>query len=332
MVFQPDCHFLDEASGFFHSLQDQITVGLEGVEQDYASEKKLSAAHFHEDLWDHTHSSGIISGGGGRTRVIQDGALIEKGGVNVSDVLGTFPEDFASTMPGSSPHFRASGISLVIHPFHPLVPTVHANFRFIARLSEPHPGAEVESMWFGGGADLTPYVLFEEDAVHFHRIFHDVCANHPDVADYQKFKEHCDEYFYLKHRKECRGIGGIFYDYKQKHPDQMLAFTREAGGAFLHSYEPIVRRRMKQEFTEEQKEFQLWRRGRYVEFNLIYDRGTLFGLKTGGRIESILMSLPMHVMWKYDYQPKAGSAEERLMQVLQQPVNWLNEKGKGPPD
>ena len=323
MPDQPDFAFLDEASAFFHSLQDEITGGLEAIEGEFAAQKKGSPARFQEDLWDHTHSTGIITGGGGRTRVIQNGSLLEKGGVNVSDVLGTFPEDFAATMPGSSPHFRASGISLVIHPFHPLVPTVHANFRYIARLSAPEKGANVESMWFGGGADLTPYYLYDEDAIHFHRTFHDVCARHSRVVDYDELKKHCDRYFFLKHRQESRGIGGIFYDYMQENPTQMLAFTKDAGSSFLKSYDPIVRRRMKEDYTEEQKEFQLWRRGRYVEFNLIYDRGTLFGLKTGGRIESILMSLPLHVMWKYDFQPAAGSPEERVMQVLQQPVDWM---------
>ncbi|MBU45636.1 MAG: oxygen-dependent coproporphyrinogen oxidase [Spirochaetaceae bacterium] len=322
MPFQPDFAFLDKASDFFHTLQDTITTGLEEVESEFAAKKSSEAAVFHQDLWDHGDSSGIITGGGGRTRVIQNGALLEKGGVNVSDVMGTFPEDFASTMPGSSPHFRASGISLVIHPFHPLVPTVHANFRFIARLRAPETGADVESMWFGGGADLTPYYLYKEDAIHFHTTFQEVCDKHRDVVDYQELKEHCDRYFYLKHRGESRGIGGIFYDYKQDMPERMLEFTRDAGSAFLNSYVPIVRRRMIEDYTAQQKEFQLWRRGRYVEFNLIYDRGTLFGLKTGGRIESILMSLPMHVMWKYDYNPDPGSPEAALLEVLKNPVDW----------
>ncbi|MCB1137587.1 MAG: oxygen-dependent coproporphyrinogen oxidase [Leptospiraceae bacterium] len=323
MPDKPDFAFLDEASAFFHTLQDEITGGLEAIEVDFAGNAESVPAHFQEDLWDHSHSSGIITGGGGRTRVIQNGSLLEKGGVNVSDVMGTFPEDFAASMPGSSPHFRASGISLVIHPYHPLVPTVHANFRYIARLSAPEKGAHIESMWFGGGADLTPYYLYDEDAIHFHSIFSDVCGRHSDVVSYAELKEQCDRYFFLKHRQESRGIGGIFYDYMQDSPEKMLAFTKDAGSSFLKSYEPIVRRRMKEEYTEEQKEFQLWRRGRYVEFNLIYDRGTLFGLKTGGRIESILMSLPLHVMWKYDFQPARGTAEERIMQVLRQPVDWI---------
>ncbi|HBS06025.1 MAG TPA: oxygen-dependent coproporphyrinogen oxidase [Leptospiraceae bacterium] len=331
MPFQPDFAFLDQASAYFHELQDRICAGLEEVESDFArspgSNTALDSApgpaSFHEDLWDHRHSSGIITGGGGRTRVIQNGALLEKGGVNVSDVLGTFPSDFAASMPGSSPHFRASGISLVIHPDHPLVPTVHANFRYIARLSAPESGASVESMWFGGGADLTPYYLFREDAVHFHSTYNEACKKHGDIVSYEKFKKHCDEYFYLKHRGESRGIGGIFYDYQQENPDRMLEFTREAGNSFLTSYVPIVRRRMKESYTDAQKEFQLWRRGRYVEFNLIYDRGTLFGLKTGGRIESILMSLPMHVMWKYDYTPPENSPEAELIEVLRNPVDWI---------
>ncbi|MEQ8350963.1 MAG: oxygen-dependent coproporphyrinogen oxidase [Leptospiraceae bacterium] len=323
MPFKPDFAFLDEASDFFHRLQEEITSGLEEVELEFAKDKESQAATFHQDLWDHSHSSGIITGGGGRTRVIQNGALLEKGGVNVSDVLGTFPEDFAASMPGSSPHFRASGISLVIHPEHPLVPTVHANFRFIARLSAPERNADVESLWFGGGADLTPYYLFEEDAIHFHSTYHGVCQKHKNVVSYQELKEHCDRYFYLKHRGESRGIGGIFYDYMQEKPEQMLAFTRDAGSAFLQSYLPIVHRRMNETYSPQQKEFQLWRRGRYVEFNLIYDRGTLFGLKTGGRIESILMSLPMHVMWKYDYNPPENSPESKLLKVLKEPIDWI---------
>ncbi len=323
MPFQPDFPFLDQASAFFHSLQDEITAGLEEVEAEFADIGQKKAASFQQDVWDHSQSSGIISGGGGRTRVIQNGALLEKGGVNVSDVMGTFSDDFAASMPGSSPHFRASGISLVIHPDHPLVPTVHANFRFIARLSAPEQGAEVESMWFGGGADLTPYYLVREDAIQFHSTFQQACDRHGDIVSYQEFKEHCDRYFYLKHRGESRGIGGIFYDYKQDHPEEMLEFTRDAGKSFLPAYLPIVRRRMKEKYSSDQKEFQLWRRGRYVEFNLIYDRGTLFGLKTGGRIESILMSLPMHVMWKYDYSPPEGSPEAELIEVLKNPVDWI---------
>ncbi|MCB1166606.1 MAG: oxygen-dependent coproporphyrinogen oxidase [Leptospiraceae bacterium] len=321
MTALPDPTFLDDVAAFFHTLQDTITSGLESIEKDHAAQSGSMAAQFEEDSWNSSESS-IISGGGGRTRIIQNGSLFEKGGVNVSDVVGTFPSDFASTMPGNSPHFRASGISLVIHPFHPLVPTVHANFRFIARLSAPEKGAALESLWFGGGADLTPYYLFEEDAKHFHSTWRDACQRHSNVADYAEMKEHCDRYFYLKHREESRGIGGIFYDYRQENPQALFEFTKDAGGSFLESYEPIVRRRMHEDYSREQKEFQLWRRGRYVEFNLIYDRGTLFGLKTGGRIESILMSLPMHVMWKYDYRPEPGSPEARLIDVLKRPVDW----------
>lgn len=319
---------LDQASEFFHRLQDQITEGLEFLErsEDVAdSLKKRNPAAFHQDLWSHKESSGLITDGGGRTRILSEGRIIEKGGVNVSDVSGRFPADFSSTMPGTGRNFRAAGISLVLHPYSPQIPTVHANFRFIARF---HDDGSPDCFWFGGGADLTPYILYEEDAVHFHKTWKNACDLHPDVANYDKFKSHCDEYFYLKHRQECRGIGGIFYDYLKEdsfespRAAELLAFTKTAGSSFLDAYLPVAKKRSLEPFTEQQKNFQLIRRGRYVEFNLVYDRGTVFGLKTGGRIESILMSLPLHVSWVYDYQP-AGGQESGLIEVLKKPRNWL---------
>ena len=212
--------------------------------------------------------------------------------------------------------FYATGTSLVLHPYSPMIPTVHANFRYL----------EVgNKKWFGGGSDLTPYYLFEEDARHFHKTAKNVCDKH-DNCFYSQFKKECDQYFYLPHRKEARGVGGIFYDYLGKEEPEKLenffSFAKDYSESFLDSYLPIVERRKDEPWTETQKEFQLLRRGRYVEFNLIYDRGTLFGLRTNGRTESILMSLPPTVNWTYNYQPTAGSKEAQLLEVLKNPRDW----------
>src|SRR5215470_6229155 len=255
------------AATHFQELQDRISVALEALD---------GRARFREDSWTRP------GGGGGRSRVIEDGALFEKAGVNFSDVHGELSEEVARTMPGDGRAFRATGISLVLHPASPMIPTVHANFRCFQR-----PGAA----WFGGGADLTPYYPRREDVVHFHATLKAACDRH-DPSFYPRFKKQCDEYFYLPHRGETRGVGGLFFDYLQGDLEAHFAFVRDLGDAFLPSYGPIAERRRNEPFGEREREFQLIRRGRYVEFNLIYDRGTIFGLRTGGRIESILMSLP----------------------------------------
>jgi coproporphyrinogen III oxidase len=290
----------DRAVAFFRGLQDRICAGLARADGGGA---------FREDTWERP------GGGGGRSRVIADGVVFEKGGVNFSEVFGEFPPDFAKQLPGDGTKFTATGVSLVIHPRSPLVPTVHANFRFLTHGSRA---------WFGGGADLTPYYPFKEDVVHFHRLWKQVCDRHPGVADYSKMKRDCDEYFFLKHRNEPRGVGGIFFDYMDA-TEAAFAFVREAADVFLNAYVPIVERRKELVYTPEQRFFQEVRRGRYVEFNLVYDRGTIFGLKTDGRTESILMSLPPVVRYVYDYQPAAGSREAELTEYWLKPRDWAAE-------
>src|SRR5262245_6727622 len=226
-------------------------------------------------------------------------------------------EEFARQIPGEGRQFTATGISLVLHPRSPLVPTVHANFRFLARGSK---------QWFGGGADLTPYYPFREDAIHFHRVWRDACCRHGPPVDYARFKKWCDEYFYLPHRGEARGVGGIFFDYLEGDFDRLLAFVRDCGDAFLLAYLPVARRRKDEPYTEGLRAFQEYRRGRYVEFNLLYDRGTVFGLKTGGRVESILMSLPPVTRWQYDYRPEPGSREAELTEYWLKPRDWASEE------
>jgi coproporphyrinogen III oxidase len=205
---------------------------------------------------------------------------------------------------------------LVLHPKNPFVPTVHANFRYLTRGTRS---------WFGGGVDLTPYYPFREDVIAFHKVWHKACTTHSGVADYDKLKSWCDEYFHLPHRNEPRGVGGIFFDYLDKNLDDVWSFVQGCGNSFLSSYLPIVQKRKTHPYGESNKEFQEYRRGRYVEFNLLYDRGTIFGLKTGGRIESILMSLPLKVRWVYDYQPKVGSKEAELYEIYLKPRDWARE-------
>lgn len=308
----------DRLSPFFFELQDRITQKLEEAETAEIVDPlagRVPPAKFREDIW-----QGEILGGGGRTRVLEGGRVIERGGVNVSDVHGILAGELAEKMPGTAKDFRAAGISLVLHPRNPHAPTVHANFRMLCRGNPESP----ERLWFGGGADLTPVYLQEEDAFHFHAVWKKVCDDFSDVASYAKMKEDCDRYFYLPHRKEARGIGGIFYDYVESAPERMVEFTRAAGSAFLDAYFPILERQRARDYTKEEREFQLWRRGRYVEFNLVYDRGTHFGLKTGGRIESILMSLPPYVKYSYNYQP-ANKREAEILEVLREPQSWIRE-------
>ncbi len=296
-----------DASDHFRDLQGRICEELEAIEA-----KGGGSGRFGRDEWQHA------SGGGGVTRVLVEGAVFEKAGVNFSEVHGSFPEELSATLPGSGAAFSATGISLVLHPLSPHVPTVHANFRHIAR----GEGAG-RSAWFGGGSDLTPYYPRLEDVVHFHRAWKEVCGRHA-VADHARFKKWCDEYFYLPHRGEARGIGGIFFDYLTQRLDEAFAFVRDAGESFLDAYRPIVLRRMDEPWTEAERRWQLLRRGRYVEFNLLHDRGTRFGLRTGGNVESILMSLPPQATWGYDEVPAPGSREAEALEFLE-PRDWTTE-------
>jgi coproporphyrinogen III oxidase len=291
------------AAAYFRDLQDRICAALEAAD---------GAGRFREDLWQRE------GGGGGRTRVLADGAVFEKAGVNFSEVFGDLTPEFARQLPGEGTAFTAAGVSLVLHPRSPLVPTVHANWRFLT---------QGDRRWFGGGADLTPYYPFREDVIAFHTVWKEVCERHAPLVDYRKLKEDCDRYFFLPHRGEARGVGGIFFDYFGGDDlERAFAFVRDCGDAFAGAYVPIVERRKGLPYTERQRRFQEYRRGRYVEFNLIYDRGTLFGLKTGGRTESILMSLPPVVRWEYDYRPEPGSPEAELTEVYLRPRDWADER------
>lgn len=289
---------------FVEALQLRIVRAFERID---------GQAHFSEDRWEHHQ------GGGGVSRVIESGAVWEKGGVNVSAVEGTLPKRMAEAFGVDQKPFFATGISLVMNPVNPYVPAVHANFRYFA-LGEDllHP----DDQWFGGGADLTPYYGVLEDAVHFHATWKSVCDEHPEVADYAAFKDACDDYFFLPHRDEARGVGGIFFDYLRGHPERTFLFVRQAGRAFLPSYLPVVERHRDRSFGERERDYQAHRRGRYAEFNLAYDRGTRFGLETGGRTESILMSLPPVVRWSYDWQPDPDTPEAEAAWFYQ-PRDWL---------
>jgi coproporphyrinogen III oxidase len=279
------------------ALQDGICAALERLD---------GAARFGRDGWERP------GGGGGVTRVLQEGAVLEKAGVSFSNVHGELPEPFARRLHGEGRAFAAVGLSLVLHPRSPLVPTTHANFRFIAQ------GGKA---WFGGGSDLTPYYLFDEDAAHFHRTLKAACDRH-DPAYYPRFKRECDRYFFLPHRGEARGVGGIFFENMGGDPARELAFVKDCAASFLPSWLPIAERRRGLPYGEAQRAWQEIRRGRYVEFNLLHDRGTVFGLETGGRTESILMSLPPRVRWAYDHHPAPGTEEARLVDVLRSPREW----------
>ena len=286
----------------FRGLQDQIASAIERLD---------GGQPFHEDSWERE------GGGGGRSRVLANGRVFEKAGVNFSNVFGEMSDEFARQLPGEGTRFTATGVSLVLHPWSPFIPTVHANFRFLTK---------GDGWWFGGGADLTPYYPYREDVVHFHRTWRDVCERHAAVADHAKMKQDCDRYFFLPHRNEPRGVGGIFFDGLGGDFEAILAFVRDAGESFLPAYVPIVERRAGLTWTESHRQFQEYRRGRYVEFNLLYDRGTLFGLKTGGRIESILMSLPPSVRYVYDWHPEPGSPEAALYDHFLPPRDWAGEE------
>lgn len=267
---------------------------------------------FRRDEWERP------GGGGGVTATSEDGAVFEKAGVNISAVYGDLPERLARLLKVQPVPFFATGISLVIHPRNPHVPTVHANFRYFALGDDL---ARPRDQWFGGGADLTPYYPRLEDARHFHQTWKAVCDRHPS-ADYERFKRECDDYFYLPHRGEARGVGGIFFDYLRTDPEETFQFVKDAGDTFLESYIPIVERRKDSPYGDEEREYQEIRRGRYAEFNLLFDRGTRFGIETQGRTESILMSLPPHVRWRYDWRPDPGTREARA-QWFFQPRDWL---------
>jgi len=296
----------DRASEFFRTLQGDICRALEEVDGTGA---------FGADEWTRP------GGGGGVARVLEGGGVFEKAGVNWSRVEGELSPEFAKQLPGEGRTFRASGVSLVLHPRSPRIPTTHANFRCLEK---------GDKVWFGGGADLTPYYFERDDAVHFHRVLAGACDRHRPVGDYDRYKAWCDEYFFLPHRGETRGVGGIFFDYlgaPDHDPEAVFAFAQDAGAAFVDAYVPIVRRRKDEAWGEAERRWQMQRRGRYVEFNLLYDRGTVFGLKTGGRIESILMSLPPEVRWDYDVKAAPGSAEAALVEALRA-QDWLG-RAKG---
>lgn len=296
---------------YIHQLQDSICSGLESTD---------GKASFAEDKWNREDD-----GGGGKTRVISKGNVFEKGGVNTSVVYGNVTAQMKQQLPvANAAKWFAAGLSLVIHPFNPYVPTVHANWRYF-ELYDAY--GHLCDSWFGGGTDLTPYYLFEEDARHFHQVLKN--AMEPFGKDlYPLHKKRCDEYFVNSHRTgETRGIGGVFYDHQrpadQTDTERLFAFQQANGNAFLTGYLPIVEKRKIMSFTERQKHWQEIRRGRYVEFNLLHDRGTIFGLKTNGRTESILMSLPPTVRFEYDYKPEPGSEEDKLWQVCLRPRNWV---------
>jgi coproporphyrinogen III oxidase len=302
-----------------HTLQDQICSALEACD---------GKANFIEDRWEREE------GGGGKTRVISGGNVFEKGGVNTSVVFGKVTDAMRSQLKVNGESWWACGISIVIHPYNPFVPTIHCNYRMFEMYNERE---ELIDHWYGGGTDLTPYYLFEEDASHFHQTYKNVCDRfHKNF--YTEFKKICDNYFVNTHRNnERRGIGGIFYDHQKEVPEDAvfspplgepiagfwMNFGKSCGEAFIDSYLPIVEKRKNTDFNKDHKHWQEIRRGRYVEFNLIHDRGTIFGLKTNGRTESILMSLPPTVRFEYNYQPQPGSEEDKLLQVCLQPREWV---------
>jgi len=293
-------------SDYLLDLQNRICQALENLDAEKS---------FLEATWKREE------GGGGRSRVLEEGAVFEKAGINFSHVHGRqLPASATAHRPelvGRS--FQALGVSLVIHPRNPYIPTSHANVRFFIAEKE----GEEPVWWFGGGFDLTPYYGFEEDAVHWHKTARQACEPFGEHV-YPRFKKWCDEYFFLKHRDEPRGIGGLFFDdFNELGFEDSFAFMRSIGDHYVPAYVPIVEKRKTHSYGERERDFQMYRRGRYVEFNLVYDRGTLFGLQTGGRTESILMSLPPIVKWRYDWRPQAGTAESELYEVYLKPRDWL---------
>lgn len=298
----------DKFYEYIQKLQDTITHKLEELD---------GSAKFQQDFWEREE------GGGGRTRVIENGAVFEKGGVNISKVHGPLPKSMQNYFGVEDVDFFACGLSLVIHPKNPMVPTVHANWRYFEMYDKE---GNIVDQWFGGGQDLTPYYLFDEDAIHFHSVCKKACdAHNPDF--YPDYKKKCDNYFWNAHRNEARGVGGLFFDYckasEETSMEDWYNFVTEVGDSFLGAYVPIVEKRKELPYSQAQRDWQEIRRGRYVEFNLVHDKGTLFGLRTNGRIESILMSLPPHVQWRYDHHPEKNSAEAKLIEALQYPKEWV---------
>ncbi len=282
---------------YISKLQNEICFEIENQDE----------VKFSEDIWIRKE------GGGGKTKIIQNGKVFEKGGVNISSVYGELPEILANQFIVEKSNFAASGISVVIHPYSPKLPTIHMNVRYFE--------TENGKSWFGGGIDLTPYYPYPEDFSYFHGILKEACES-VIPNSYKEFKKECDEYFTIKHRNEMRGIGGIFFDYKDGTNKIYFELVQSIGNSFLKSYLPIIEKRKNETYSGDDKQFQLFRRGRYVEFNLVYDRGTLFGLKSDGRIESILMSLPPEVKFLYNFQPKHGTPQEEMTK-LYQPNDWI---------
>ena len=298
---------IEEIESYLLGLQDEVSNALMELDPDL---------ELKEDKWDRP------GGGGGRSRVMQNGKIFEQGGINFSHVHGdSLPASATAHRPElAGRSFQALGDSLVIHPLNPYVPTTHMNVRFFIAEKE----GEDPIWWFGGGFDLTPYYGSVDDARFWHETAKQACQDFGDDV-YDKYKKWCDEYFYLKHRQEPRGIGGLFFDDLNAWGfESCFAFMRSVGDHFLQAYLPIVKRRKDTDFSDREREFQLYRRGRYVEFNLVYDRGTLFGLQSGGRTESILMSLPPKVRWEYNWQPEPGTAEAELYDVFLKPTDWLS--------
>lgn len=320
----------DEATGGISSGSSSIRARFEKMIRDAqdsvckAIEEADGGGKFKEDVWSRP------GGGGGISRVLQDGAVWEKAGVNVSVVYGVMPPDAyraakaaaGDHKPGPIPFF-AAGISSVLHPKNPFAPTLHFNYRYFETdAPKDVPGAP-RQWWFGGGTDLTPSYIFEEDVKHFHSVQKSACDKF-DPSFYPRFKKWCDDYFYIKHRGERRGLGGIFFDDLNDYDQEMLlSFATECANSVVSAYIPIIERRKDTPFTEQNKAWQQLRRGRYVEFNLVYDRGTTFGLKTGGRIESILVSLPLTARWEYDHKPEEGSEEWKLLDACINPKEWI---------
>ena len=294
---------------YIHDLQDRICAAVEDID---------TKGVFREDKWTRP------AGGGGKTRILNNGTVFEKGGVNTSVVFGDVTEGMKIQLKMKGHKWFACGLSLVLHPFNPFVPTVHCNYRMLEIYDE---SGETLDRWFGGGADLTPFYLFNEDATHFHKSYKRICDQY-DLEFYPEFKKECDQYFVNRHRNnETRGIGGIFFDYRRATPGKdenfWMSFAKSCGDGFAESYLPIVLKRMNTTFTDANRFWQEIRRGRYTEFNLVHDRGTIFGLKTDGRTESILMSLPPTVRFEYDYQPLPGSEEDKLWQACLHPKEWV---------
>ena len=316
MTDGPSSPLVDRARDYFLGLQDRITTALEAID---------GGARFREDAWTRP------TGGGGRTRALAGGAVFEKAGVAFSDVHGELRPEMAKALPGEGLAFRATGVSLIFHPRSPRVPTFHANVRHIQR------GGHA---WFGGGMDLTPFYVVPSDATAFHRALRDCCGRH-DPSLYPRFKRWCDDYFFLAHRQEPRGVGGLFFDYLgagaevtagqavpaaraplEDDTEALFTFVRDVGDTILPAYLPIVERRRGEAWGERERNWQLLRRGRYVEFNLLYDRGTVFGLRTDGRVESILMSMPPEVRWAYAHAPEPGSPEAESLAAICERRDW----------